>query len=83
MAGLKRVSDDDIARLIFEDSEGEGEFGDESEHEETLPVCSDISFSESESSDEEECDDKMQPVTSSWKVCRDGDCEQLHPLLIR
>jgi hypothetical protein len=33
MAGMKRVSDDDIARLISEDSEAEGEFSDESEHE--------------------------------------------------
>jgi hypothetical protein len=45
---------------------------DESEHEETLPVCSDISSSESESNDEEESDDNMQPVTSSWKVYHDG-----------
>jgi len=74
MAGMKGVSDDDIARWIFEDSEGEGEFSDESEHEDTLPVCSDISSSESESSDEEESDDNTQPVTSSWKVYRDGDC---------
>jgi hypothetical protein len=36
MAGIKRVSDDDIARWIFEDSEVEGEFSDESDHEETL-----------------------------------------------
>jgi len=42
MAGMKGVSDNDIARWIFEDSEVEGEFSDESEHEETLPVCSDI-----------------------------------------
>ena len=49
MAGLRRVSDGDIARWIFEDSDVEGEFSDESEHEETLPVCRDISFSESES----------------------------------
>jgi len=75
MAGMKGVNDDDIARWIFEDSEVEGEFSDESEHEETLPVCSDISSSESESSDEEESDDNMQPVTSSWKVYRDGDCD--------
>jgi hypothetical protein len=40
MAGMKHVSDNDISRLIFEDSEVEGEFSDESEHEETLPVCS-------------------------------------------
>jgi hypothetical protein len=52
MAGMKRVSDDNIARLIFEDSEVEGEFSDKSEHEETRPVCSDISSSESESRDE-------------------------------
>jgi hypothetical protein len=52
----------------FEDSEVEGEFSDESEHEEILPVGSDIS-----SSDEEESDDNMQPVTSSWKVYCDGD----------
>ena len=75
MAGLKGVSDDDIARWIFEDSEVEGEFSDESEHEETLPVCSDISSSESESSDEEESDNNTQPVTRSWKVYRDGDCD--------
>jgi len=73
MAEMKGVSDDDIARWIFEDSEVEGEFSDESEHEETLPVCSDISSSESESSDEEESDNNTQPVTSSWKVYRDGD----------
>jgi hypothetical protein len=60
MAGMKGVSDDDIARWIFEDSEVEGEFSDESEHEETLPVCSDISTSESESSDGEESDDNKQ-----------------------
>ena len=65
MAGMKGVSDDDIARWIFEDSEVEGEFSDETEHEETLPLCSDISSSESESSDEEESDDNTQPVTSS------------------
>jgi hypothetical protein len=29
MAGMKGVSDDDIARWIFEDSEVEGEFSDE------------------------------------------------------
>jgi hypothetical protein len=29
----------------------------------------------SESSDEEESDDNTQPVTSSWKVYRDGDCD--------
>ena len=74
MAGMKGVSDDDTARSIFEDSEVEGEFSDETEHEETLPVCSDISSSESESSDEEESDDNMQPVTRSWKVYHDGDC---------
>jgi len=74
MAGMKGVNDDDIARWIFEDSEVEGEFSDESEHEETLPVCSDISSSGSESSDDEEGDDNTQPVTSSWKVYRDGDC---------
>jgi hypothetical protein len=68
MAGMKGVSGDDIARWIFEDSEVEGEFSDESEHEETLPVCSDINSSEYESSDEEESDDNKQPVTSSWKV---------------
>jgi hypothetical protein len=73
MAGRKRVSDDDIAKWIFEDSEVEGGFSDESEHEETLPVCSDVSFSESESNDEKESDNNMQPVTSSWKVYRDGD----------
>jgi hypothetical protein len=60
MVGMKGVSDDDIARWIFEDSEVEGEFNDESEHEETLPVCSDISTSESESSDGEESDDNKQ-----------------------
>jgi hypothetical protein len=60
---------------IFEHSEVEGEFSDESEHEETLPVCSDISSSESESTDEEESDDNMQLVTSSWKVYCDGDCD--------
>jgi hypothetical protein len=75
MAGMKGVSDDDIARWIFEDSEVEGEFSDESEHEETLPVCNDISSCESESNDEEESDDNTQPVTSSWKVYRDGDCD--------
>ena len=75
MAGKKGVSYDDIARWIFEDSEVEGEFSDESEHEETLNVCSDISSSESESSDEEESDDNTQPVTSSWKVYRDSDCD--------
>jgi hypothetical protein len=69
MTGMKHVSDDDIARLILR-TEVEGEFSDESEHEETLPVCSDISSSESEPSDEEECDDNTQPVTSSWKVYR-------------
>jgi hypothetical protein len=73
MAVMKRVSDDDIARWIFEDSEVEGEFSDESEHEETLPVCSGISSSESESNDGEESDDNTQPVTSSWKVYCDGD----------
>jgi len=62
---MKGVSDDDIARWILEDIEVEGEFSDESEHEGTLPVCSDISSSESESSDEEESDDNTQPVTSS------------------
>jgi hypothetical protein len=41
MAGMKGVSED-ITRWIFEDNEVEGEFSDESEHEETLPVCSDI-----------------------------------------
>jgi hypothetical protein len=30
MAGMKHVSDDDIAKLISEDSEVEGEFSDES-----------------------------------------------------
>ena len=75
MAGKKRVSDYDIARWIFEGNEVEGEFSDENEHEETLPVCSDISSSESESSDEEESDDNRQPVTSSCKVYRDGDCD--------
>jgi hypothetical protein len=60
MAGMKGVSDDDIARWIFEDSEVEGEFSDESGHEETLPVCSDINTSESESSDGEESDDNKQ-----------------------
>jgi hypothetical protein len=74
MAGMKGVSDDYIESWIFEDSEFEGEFSDESEHEETFPVCSDMSSSASESSDEEESDDNMQPVTSSWKVDRDGDC---------
>jgi hypothetical protein len=74
MAGMKGVSDNDITRWIFEDSEVEGEFSDEIEHEETLPVCSDISSSESESSDEKESDDNMQPVTSSWKVYHEGDC---------
>jgi hypothetical protein len=43
MAGIKVVSDDDIARWIFDDIDFEGEFTDESEHEETLPVCTDIS----------------------------------------
>jgi len=52
MVATKGVSDDDIARWIFEDSEVEGEFSDESEHEETHPVCSDVSSSESESGDE-------------------------------
>jgi hypothetical protein len=47
LAGMKGVSDDDIARWIFEDSGVEAEFSDESGHEETLPVCSDISSSES------------------------------------
>jgi hypothetical protein len=75
MEGMKGVSDDDIARWIFEDSQVEGEFSDESEHEETLSLCSDISSSESESSDEVASDDNMQPVTSSWKVYRDGDCD--------
>jgi len=75
MAGMKVVSDDDIVRWIFEHSEVEGEFSDESEHEAPFPVCSDISSSESESSDEEESDDNTQPVTSSWKVYRDGDCD--------
>jgi hypothetical protein len=74
MARMKGVSDDYTARWNFEDSEVEGEFSDKSEHEETLPICSDISFSESESSDEEESDNNTQPVTSSWKVYRDGDC---------
>jgi hypothetical protein len=73
MAGMKRVCHDDTARWIFEDSEVEGEFSDESEHEETLPVCNDISSSDSESNDEEESDDNTQPVTSSWKVYHDGD----------
>ena len=73
---LKGVSDDYIARWIFEDSEVEGEFSYESEHEETLPVCSDISSSESESS-EEENDNNTQPVTRSWMVYRDGDCDLL------
>ena len=72
---MKGVSDDGIAKWIFEDSEVEGEFSDEIEHEETLPVCSDISSSESESSDEEESDINTQPVTRSWKVYRDGDCD--------
>jgi hypothetical protein len=36
----------------------EGEYSHESEHEGTLPVCSDIISSESESNDEEESDDK-------------------------
>jgi hypothetical protein len=75
MAGMKGVSDDDIARWIFEDSEVEGEFSDETEHEETLPVSSDISSDKSESSDEEESDNNTQPVTSSWKVYHDGDCD--------
>jgi hypothetical protein len=39
MAGMKGVSDNYIARWIFEDSVVEGQFSDESEHEETLPVC--------------------------------------------
>jgi hypothetical protein len=73
MAGMKGVSDDDTARWIFEDSEIEEEFSDESEHEETVSVCSDISSSEYESSGEEESDNYTQPVTSSWKVYRDGD----------
>jgi hypothetical protein len=58
----------------LEDSEVEREFSDESKHEETLPVCSDISSSESESS-AEESDDNTQHVTRSWKVYRDGDCD--------
>jgi hypothetical protein len=33
------------------------------------------STSESEYSDEEECDDNTQPVTSSWKVYRHCDCD--------
>ena len=74
IAGMKGVSDNNIARWIFEDSEVEGEFSDESEHEETLPVCSDISSSESEYIDDEESDDNTQPVTSCWKVYCDGDC---------
>jgi hypothetical protein len=72
MAGMKRVSDN-IARWIFEDSEVEGECSDESENEETIPVCGDISSSELESNDEEESDDNTQPVTSRWKVYRDCD----------
>jgi len=75
MAGTKGVSDNDIARWIFEDSEVEGEFSDESEHEETRPVCSDNSSNKSASSDEEESDNNAQPVTRSWKVYRDGDCD--------
>jgi hypothetical protein len=75
MARVKGVSDDDIARWIFEHSEVEGEFSDESEHEEILPVCSAISSSESESRDEEESDDNTQLVTSSWKVYCDGACD--------
>jgi hypothetical protein len=75
MAEMKGVSDDDTARWIFQDSEVEGEFSDESEHEKTLLACSDISSSEYESSDEEESDDNKQPVTSSWKVYHDGDCD--------
>ena len=70
----KGVSDDDTARWIFKDSEVEGEFSDESEHEETRPVCSDVSSSESESGDEES-DDNTQPVTRSWTVYLDGDCD--------
>jgi hypothetical protein len=70
---MKCVSDNDIARWIFEENEVEEEFSDESEHAETLPVCSDISSSESESNDEEESDDNRQPETSSWKVYHDGD----------
>jgi hypothetical protein len=77
MAGIKGVSDDNIARWIFEDSEVEGEFSDESEHEETLPVCSDISASESESGNEEKSDNYTQPVTSSWKVYHDGDDDRI------
>jgi hypothetical protein len=30
---------------------------------------------EGEFNDEEESDDNTQPVTSSWKVYRDGDCD--------
>ena len=74
MAGDEGLSDDDIARWTYEDSEVEREFSEGNEHEETLPVCSDISSSESESSEEEESDDNMQPVTRSWNVYRDGDC---------
>jgi hypothetical protein len=72
MARMKHVSDD-IARWIFEDSEVEGEFSDESEHEESLPLCNDISSRESESNDDEEKDDNKQPVTSSWKGFGEGD----------
>ena len=64
------VSEEDIPRWIFEDSVLEGEFSDESENEETLPVCSNISSSETGSNDEEEDDDNTQPVTRSWKVVR-------------
>jgi hypothetical protein len=38
-----------------------------------LFLYSDINFSESESNDEEESSDNMQPVTRSWKIYRDGD----------
>jgi hypothetical protein len=77
VAGMKHVSDDDIASWIFEDSEIEGEFSDESTHEETVPLCSDISSSESESNDQEENDYNTQPVTSSWKVYCHGDGDHI------
>jgi hypothetical protein len=76
MAGMKRVSDD-IARWIVEDSEVEGEFSDENEHEESLSLCSDISSKESESNDVEERDDNKQPVTSSWEVYSERDLIKL------
>jgi hypothetical protein len=48
MTGMKRVSDEETVKWIFEDSELEGEFSDEGEHEETVSVFSDNISSESE-----------------------------------